>query len=77
MFQEWLRVLWHCTHPAEVMEQQKEIQRARSLNLVLKECKLNKPSAQVNEEGGEGRGVGSEGERVGTLKAGDVKRGRK
>ena len=37
------------------MEQQKEIQQARSLNLVLKECKLNKPSAQVSEGGSQGR----------------------
>ena len=37
------------------MEQQKEIQQAHSLNLVLKECKLNKPSAQVSEGGSQGR----------------------
>ncbi len=47
--QEWLRALQHCTTPPAVQDRQPEIQQARSLNLVVKDCKLAKPNSQVRE----------------------------
>lgn len=43
---EWLRALWHCTYPPE-LSQQNEVQQARSLSLVIKDCKMTKSSTQV------------------------------